>query len=89
MVDSVIWDIGYLFSASLFILGIKRLSSPKTAPQGNRLGAYGMFLAVAVTMAKMYSDGIIDFYLIAAGLGLGTLIGFYMATKVEMTEMPV
>ena len=88
MVDSVIWDIGYLFSASLFILGIKRLSSPKTAPQGNRLGAYGMFLAVAVTMAKMYSDGIIDFYLIAAGLGLGTLIGFYMTTKVEMTEMP-
>ena len=47
-----------------------------------------MFLAVAVTMAKMYNDGIIDFYLIAAGLGLGTLIGFYMASKVEMTEMP-
>ena len=45
MVDSVIWDIGYLVSAALFILGIKRLSSPKTAPQGNRLGAYGMSLA--------------------------------------------
>ena len=33
MVDSVVWDIGYLVSAALFILGIKRLSSPRTAPQ--------------------------------------------------------
>ena len=48
MVDSVVWDIGYLVSAALFIIGIKRLSSPKTAPQGNRLGAYGMLLAVLV-----------------------------------------
>ena len=55
MVDSVVWDIGYLVSAALFIFGIKRLSSPKTAPQGNRLGAYGMFLAVLVTLVKMYS----------------------------------
>ena len=59
MVDAVVWDIGYLVSAALFILGIKKLSSPKTAPQGNRLGAYGMLLAVLVTMAKMNSDGII------------------------------
>ena len=54
MVDPVVWDIGYLVSAALFILGIKRLSSPRTAPQGNRLGAYGMLLAVLVTMAKLY-----------------------------------
>ena len=60
MVDSVVWDIGYLVSAALFIFGIKRLSSPKTAPQGNRLGAYGMFLAVLVTLVKMYSEGLSD-----------------------------
>ena len=52
MVDSVVWDIGYLVSAALFIFGIKRLSSPKTAPQGNRLGAYGMLLAVLVTWQR-------------------------------------
>ena len=88
MVDSVVWDVGYLVSAALFIFGIKRLSSPKTAPQGNRLGAYGMFLAVLVTLVKMYSEGIIGFELIAAGLVLGTIIGYIMATTVEMTEMP-
>ena len=88
MVDAVVWDIGYLISAALFILGIKRLSSPKTAPQGNRLGAYGMLLAVIVTMAKMYSEGIIGLELIVGGLALGTIIGVWMATRVEMTGMP-
>ena len=88
MVDSTIWDIGYLLSAALFIIGIKRLSSPKTAPQGNRLGAYGMFLAVLVTMAKMFSDGILGLELIISGLIIGGLIGIFMATRVEMTEMP-
>ena len=85
MVDSVVWDIGYLVSAALFIIGIKRLSSPKTAPQGNRLGAYGMLLAVLVTLVKMYTEGIIGFELITAGLVLGTIIGYIMATTVEMT----
>jgi len=88
MVDAVVWDIGYLVSAALFIIGIKRLSSPKTAPQGNRLGAYGMLLAVIVTMAKMYSEEIIGLELIVGGLALGTIIGVWMATRVEMTGMP-
>ncbi len=86
--DPVVYDIGYLISAALFIFGIKRLSSPKTAPQGNILGAYGMLLAVLVTMAKMYSEGIIGLELIVLGLASGTAIGVLMATKVEMTQMP-
>ena len=90
MVDAVVWDIGYLFSAALFIIGIKRLSSPKTAPQGNRLGSYGMLLAVLVTIARMESEdqGIIGWELVVGGLVLGGLIGLWMATKVEMTGMP-
>tara|TARA_B110001454_G_scaffold214219_1_gene233654 strand:- start:101 stop:1555 length:1455 start_codon:yes stop_codon:yes gene_type:complete len=88
MVASVVWDIGYLVSAALFILGIKRLSSPKTAPAGNRLGAYGMLLAVLVTMAKMYSEEIVGLELIVGGLAVGTIIGVWMAVRVEMTGMP-
>tara|TARA_B100001029_G_scaffold142103_1_gene121656 strand:- start:1184 stop:2632 length:1449 start_codon:yes stop_codon:yes gene_type:complete len=90
MVDAVVWDIGYLVSAALFIIGIKRLSSPKTAPQGNRLGAYGMLLAVMVTMARMETEapGIIGWELVAGGLALGTIIGVWMAVRVEMTGMP-
>ncbi len=88
MVDSVVWDIGYLVSAALFILGIKRLSSPRTAPQGNMLGAYGMLLAVLVTLVKMYTEEVIGYELIIGGLVLGSTIGYVMATRVEMTEMP-
>ena len=90
MVDAVVWDIGYLISAALFILGIKRLSSPKTAPQGNRLGAYGMLLAVIVTMARMETEvpGIIGWELVGGGLLVGTIIGVWMAKRVEMTGMP-
>ena len=88
MVDPVVWDIGYLISASLFIIGIKRLSSPKTAPEGNSLGAMGMLLAVLVTLAKLQTEGIIGWELIVGGLLLGTVIGYLMATRVEMTGMP-
>ena len=88
MVDSVVWDIGYLVSAALFILGIKRLSSPRTAPQGNLLGAYGMLLAVLVTLVKMYTEEVIGYELIIGGLVVGSTIGYVMATRVEMTEMP-
>jgi len=88
MVDPVVWDIGYLVSAALFILGIKRLSSPRTAPQGNMLGAYGMLLAVLVTLVKMYTEEVIGYELIIGGLVVGSTIGYVMATRVEMTEMP-
>ena len=88
MVDSAVWDIGYLIAAALFILGIKRLSSPRTAPQGNRLGAMGMLLAVLVTLTRMYSEGVIGWELIVGGLAIGTIIGALMAIKVEMTGMP-
>ena len=88
MVDPVVWDIGYLLSASLFIIGIKRLSSPKTAPEGNSLGAMGMLLAVLVTLAKLQTEGIIGWELIVGGLLLGAVIGYLMATRVEMTGMP-
>ena len=82
------WDIGYLISASLFIIGIKRLSSPRTAPEGNSLGAMGMLLAVLVTLAKLQTEGVIGWELIVGGLLLGSVIGYLMATRVEMTGMP-
>ena len=83
-------SVGYLISAALFIFGLKKLGHPKTAPFGNQLGAMGMLVAVITTVAQMQltGDGVVDWTLIAGGLVLGSLIGYWMAVKVEMTGMP-
>ena len=82
-------SIGYLISASLFILGLKKLGHPRTAPAGNQLGAMGMLVAVLTTVLQMeLGDGIEGWILIGSGLLLGGLIGWVMAVRVEMTGMP-
>tara|TARA_Y100000768_G_scaffold191506_1_gene143568 strand:+ start:25 stop:1374 length:1350 start_codon:yes stop_codon:yes gene_type:complete len=75
----------YLLSAICFILGLKRLSHPKTARSGNFLAAIGMLIAIAATLA---SSNVLDFKLIALGVGIGSVIGLLFATRVQMTEMP-
>ena len=81
--------IGYLFSAALFIFGLKNLSHPRTAPRGNQLGAMGMLVAVLTTILQMeLGEGIEGWILIGSGLFIGGLIGWIMAVRVEMTGMP-
>jgi len=83
------WDIGYLVASILFILGLKKLGHPKTAPTGNLYGATGMLVAVVVTVAQInFGEGIEGIVLIPAGLILGALIGYTMAVRVQMTGMP-
>ena len=75
----------YLVSAVLFIVGLKRLTSPATARAGNRLASIGMLLAVVVTL---FDTGILGYGAIIAGLVVGGAIGAYLARTVEMTAMP-
>ncbi len=83
-------SIGYLISATLFIFGLKNLGHPKTAPRGNRLGAMGMTVAIFTTIIEMnlLDEGIIGWELIISGLVIGSVIGYIMAIRVEMTGMP-
>ena len=72
MIDDQWIGLGYLLSATLFILGLKRLSHPRTAPRGNQLGAMGMLVAVLTTVLQMeLGDGIEGWILIGSGLLLG------------------
>ncbi len=77
----------YLISIASFILALKFLSSPATARRGNQIGAAGMVLAIAVTLAK---DGLDTgtYWLIAIAALIGSAIGVVGARKVKMTAMP-
>jgi NAD(P) transhydrogenase subunit beta len=75
----------YLIASVLFIMGLKLLSSPKTARRGNLYGATGMLIAIVVTLTD---QRILDFSLIIAGLLVGSAIGLYLARAVPMTGMP-
>src|SRR5512134_2678582 len=75
----------YLIAAVLFIIGLKRLSSPLTARRGNLVSGVGMLIAIAVTL---FDRHILSFEVIAAGLLVGSALGWWMARTVKMTAMP-
>jgi H+-translocating NAD(P) transhydrogenase subunit beta len=75
----------YLLSSVLFILGLKYLSSPKTARQGNILATVSMFIAIVITLLD---KRILNFSLIITGMLIGSTIGVVLAKKAKMTIMP-
>ncbi len=85
MMLEVLANLTYIVAAVLFVLGLKKLSSPATARQGNFISAVGMLLAVLVTLLDKQ---IIDFQWIIVGVVLGSAVGAIVAKKVEMTQMP-
>ena len=82
---NIIIALAYLLSSILFILGLKKLSSPKTARRGNQLAMTAMLIAIVVTLTK---NEILDFTLIIVGLIIGSAIGAIIARKVQMTAVP-
>jgi H+-translocating NAD(P) transhydrogenase subunit beta len=75
----------YLLGAVCFILALKGLSGPKTARNGNLIGAFAAVLACAVPF--FYGD--LDHVpLILAAIAVGTVGGVYGARTVQMTQMP-
>jgi NAD(P) transhydrogenase subunit beta len=77
--------IAYLVAAVTFIFGLRQLSSPVTARQGNRVAAVGMLIAVVATL---FIQSVGNYWLIAAGMIVGAPIGIVSAQRVKMTAMP-
>ena len=75
----------YLVASVLFILGLKGLTSPRTALRGNLLGATGMLIAVTATLLVRQ---IVSFELILVGIAIGSVVGVAAALKVPLTAMP-
>ena len=77
--------LAYLAAIVAFILALRFLSSPTTAPMGNRIGAAGMVVAVAATFAR---EGIHNIPSILIVMAVAAPIGWYAARTVRMTAMP-
>ena len=85
MSNALLINLTYVAAAVLFIFGLKMLSSPATARNGNLVSACGMLLAIVVTLLD---HSIVDFRWIALGLVIGGVIGAMAARLVAMTAMP-
>ncbi len=81
----IIIALAYLLSSILFIIGLKNLSSPRTARRGNQLAMSAMLIAIIVTLTK---NEILDFKFIIIGLIIGSTIGAIIARRIRMTAMP-
>jgi NAD(P) transhydrogenase subunit beta len=82
---SLTLEVLYLAASVLFVLGLRGLSSPKSARRGMNLAALGMLLAVVGTL---FHHEILSYEWIVAGFIIGSLIGGAMAIWMPMTAMP-
>ncbi len=85
-----ILTICYLIASVTFIVGLKMLSHPSSARNGNLLAAAGMTIAIFGTIFLYQNDGqtLGNRGYIFAALAIGSVIGWLAAKKVQMTAMP-
>ena len=75
----------YWVTAVLFIMGLKRMSSPVTARSGILWAGAGMLVATLVTFAY---PGMSNMLWIIAGIVVGSLFAWWKGSRVAMTDMP-
>ena len=75
----------YFLTAVLFIVGLKRMSSPVTARSGILWAGAGMLVATLVTFAY---PGMSNYPLIGAAIVLGAALAWWSGKRVAMTNMP-
>jgi NAD(P) transhydrogenase subunit beta len=78
-------QLAYLVAAFCFILGLKWLSSPRSARRGNQVAALGMAIAIGATVAD---ERVVDYTWIIIAALVGGSVGAVIARRVQMTAMP-
>src|SRR3990167_218548 len=85
MISPDVFAFIYLIAGVLFTLGLKGLSHPSTARNGNLSAMIGMALAIVTTLldpnVKSYGS-------IILAMVIGGVIGTIIANKIEMKSMP-
>ena len=78
-------QISYFIAAILFILGLKRMSSPVTARGGIVWAGVGMLVATLITF---FYPGMENYLLMTVAIFVGGVAAFWSGKKVAMTDMP-
>lgn len=83
--EQTLLQFAYLVASVFFILSLKGLSSQETARQGNIYGVFGMGVAIIATLFNSHVD---QYQTLFVTIAVGSLIGYVLAKRVEMTAMP-
>ena len=78
-------NFAYLVAAVCLVVGIRELSHPRTARRGNLVAAFGMAIAILFTL---FDEDIDEYWLMALGIAIGTVVGIVSSRRVRMTAMP-
>jgi NAD(P) transhydrogenase subunit beta len=78
----------YIVSTVLLLIGLRKLSSPASARKGNLIAAFGMILAIIISIFTPIEGSNNNYLFIFGGIGVGALIGLFYSKRVKMTEIP-
>jgi len=78
-------ELTYFVTALLFILGLKRMSSPNTARSGV---IWAGVATVAATLVTFFIPGLHNQGLMILAIAIGTVVAWIAAKRVQMTDMP-
>ncbi len=84
-------NVAYFVAAFLFILGLKRMSSPKTARVGILWAGAGMVVATLVTFVHPALEDKVtqtNYILMLLAIAIGGIPAWVSGRKVPMTDMP-
>jgi NAD(P) transhydrogenase subunit beta len=94
-VATTLVDVSYLLTAFLFIMGLKRMSSPVTARSGVIWAGWGMLVATLVTFfapqiteAMDVQRSLLNLWLIIGAILIGGVAAWWSGKRVAMTDMP-
>jgi len=85
MINAGTVTVSYIIATILFILALGGLSNQETARRGNWYGIIGMAIALLATMLGVVTQ---NYALLFGALLIGGSIGFLLARRVQMTQMP-
>lgn len=85
MLPTGIITVSYIGATVLFILALGGLSNQETARRGNLYGMTGMTIALLATIFGVVTG---NYGILIGGMAVGGIVGYILAQKVEMTQMP-